>query len=238
MIRLRVWVIFVQLVLLLFPQFPVLGDQDDIDRLHFIAEHGRHQDLLPLLRRFPGAVRWRDPMGLEPLHRAVRGGNLEMVEFLVQHGANLDVADGLQAWTPLHHAAFLGYPEIARFLLARGAKTEFPDSHGNTPLHLAARNGKCELVSILLLHGSGVDPTNMWDRTPLQEAVMLGAEADDPAHASASQEDYLASARELIAADANVNTRDAQGRTTLTLALDYHCPRNFCDWLRQLGAKT
>ncbi len=205
--------------------------------IHALAEHGDHHQVKRLLARHPQAVAWRDALGLEPLHRAVRDGNREMVEFLVQNGAPLDTPDGLQGWTPLHHAARLGYVGIVKVLLARGAATSLPDRRGQTPLHLAARLGKAETVSVLLLHGAHVDPTNLWDRTPLHEAVMLGREADDPAAARAV-DDYLAAARHLVAAGASLDARDAQGRTVLTLALAAGCPRPFLAWLRARGAST
>ncbi|NLI79175.1 MAG: ankyrin repeat domain-containing protein [Candidatus Riflebacteria bacterium] len=214
------------------PAFPATADQDDI---HALAGQGDHRRLLPLLRRFPDAVRWPDPLGREPLHLAVQGGSQSMVEFLVQHGANVDAVDGLHRRTPLHEAARLGFPGIAKFLLARGAQLVLPDRQGNTPLHLAARAGKPDLVTILLQHGAAIDPANMWDRTPLHEAVLLGQEDDDPA-AAAGQQPYLEAASRLVAAGASLSARDAQGDTVLTLAIAHRCPRRFCDWLRSRGA--
>lgn len=36
-----------------------------------------------------------------------------MVEFLVEHGADVDVCDN-EGWTPLHATASCGFSEIAR----------------------------------------------------------------------------------------------------------------------------
>ncbi|RCK78987.1 MAG: Ankyrin [Candidatus Ozemobacter sibiricus] len=203
--------------------------------LHILAEQGDLSGVKRWLARHPQAIAWRDALGLEPLHRAVRSGNRALVEFLVQRGAPLDTPDGLQGWTPLHHAARLGYVGIVKVLLARGAASSPPDRRGQTPLHLAARLGKAATVAVLLQHGAQVDPTNLWDRTPLHEAVRLGREADDPAAARAV-DDYLTAARHLVAAGAWLDARDAQGRTVLALALEAGCPPAFLDWLRSLGA--
>ena len=39
--------------------------------------------------------------------------NLDMVEFLVEHNADVDVCDN-EGWTPLHATASCGFTEIAR----------------------------------------------------------------------------------------------------------------------------
>jgi ankyrin repeat protein len=39
-----------------------------------------------------------------------------MVEFLVEHGADVDVCDN-EGWTPLHATASCGFTEIARSVL-------------------------------------------------------------------------------------------------------------------------
>lgn len=39
--------------------------------------------------------------------------NLDIVEFLVDHGADVDVCDN-EGWTPLHATASCGFTEIAR----------------------------------------------------------------------------------------------------------------------------
>ncbi|XP_018430163.1 PREDICTED: protein phosphatase 1 regulatory subunit 12C-like [Nanorana parkeri] len=50
--------------------------------------------------------------GISALHQACIDENLEVVEFLINHGANVNQADN-EGWTPLHVAASCGYMEIA-----------------------------------------------------------------------------------------------------------------------------
>jgi len=53
-----------------------------------------------------------------PIHQAVAAGQLEMVKFLVDHGARLDTRDTIWDGTPLGWAEYLKQEEIAVFLRA------------------------------------------------------------------------------------------------------------------------
>ncbi|TMW41096.1 hypothetical protein DOY81_013824, partial [Sarcophaga bullata] len=46
--------------------------------------------------------------------------NLEMVEFLVEQGADINRQDN-EGWTPLHATASCGFVSIARYLVEHGA---------------------------------------------------------------------------------------------------------------------
>lgn len=55
------------------------------------------------------------------LHWACSGGHLDIVEFLVAEGAEIDCLDEA-AWTPLMIAASAGHANIVDFLLQKGSK--------------------------------------------------------------------------------------------------------------------
>lgn len=58
--------------------------------------------------------------GLTGLHEAAICGNCEMVEYLLQQGANINCCDN-EGWTPLHAAASLGQTKIVELLLSHQA---------------------------------------------------------------------------------------------------------------------
>ncbi|XP_025024177.1 protein phosphatase 1 regulatory subunit 12C isoform X4 [Python bivittatus] len=61
---------------------------------------------------------------------------MEVVEFLVENGADVNQADN-EGWTPLHVAASCGYIEIAQYLLDHGANIAAVNSDGDVPLDIA-----------------------------------------------------------------------------------------------------
>ena len=50
-------------------------------------------------------------------------GNLEMVQYLVQKGADIHAKDD-QGWLPLFEAARFGHVDVAEFLLSQHKATE------------------------------------------------------------------------------------------------------------------
>lgn len=65
-------------------------------------------------------VNWTDSEGRTALHMAVDRNNLEIVEFLIKHGANLNIQDH-EGSTPLHYAALCEHKEMCATLLSHGA---------------------------------------------------------------------------------------------------------------------
>jgi len=82
-----------------------------------------------------------------------RGGHLEVVKLLLEHGADPNVKNR-DGKTPLHNAASEGHLEVVKLLLERGADPNVKDDDGNTPLHNAAWRGHLEVVKLLLEHGA------------------------------------------------------------------------------------
>ncbi|KAJ1131462.1 hypothetical protein NDU88_009799 [Pleurodeles waltl] len=74
--------------------------------------------------------------GISALHQACIDENLEVLEFLVNHDADVNQADN-EGWTPLHVAASCGYMEIAEYLLKHGANIAAVNCDGNVPVDIA-----------------------------------------------------------------------------------------------------
>jgi len=73
--------------------------------------------------------------GATPLHLAVLADQREVVQYLVEQGADLKAkAKDTHGGTPLHWAAALGRVEMARLLIEAGADVNALDNHGFTPL--------------------------------------------------------------------------------------------------------
>ncbi|XP_019470149.1 poly [ADP-ribose] polymerase tankyrase-1-like [Meleagris gallopavo] len=79
-----------------------------------------------------------------PLHFAAGFGRKDVVEHLLQTGANVHARDdgGL---IPLHNACSFGHAEVVSLLLCQGADPNARDNWNYTPLHEAAIKGKIDV---------------------------------------------------------------------------------------------
>ncbi|XP_053307185.1 poly [ADP-ribose] polymerase tankyrase-2 isoform X1 [Spea bombifrons] len=116
----------------------------------------------------PENVNCRDTQGRHstPLHLAAGYNNLEVAEYLLEHGADVNAQDkgGL---IPLHNAASYGHVDVAALLIKYSASVNAFDKWAFTPLHEASQKGRTQLCALLLAHGA--DPTlkNQEGQTPL-----------------------------------------------------------------------
>lgn len=95
-------------------------------------------------------VNWRESKyGVSSIHEAVRIGSADLLELLVQEGADVNAAND-NGLTPLHMAAYLGARDTADVLIARGADVNAKARDGITPLHTAAQMGRLGVVQLLI----------------------------------------------------------------------------------------
>ncbi|XP_030617630.1 ankyrin repeat domain-containing protein 16 isoform X2 [Delphinapterus leucas] len=122
--------------------------------LHEAASMG-HRDCVRYLLGRGAAVDCLKKADWTPLMMACTRRNLEVVQDLMEHGANplLKNKDG---WNSFHIASREGDPLILQYLLAvcpAAWKTE--SKIGRTPLHTAAMHGCSEAVEVLLQRSPG-----------------------------------------------------------------------------------
>ena len=118
-----------------------------------------------------------------PLEAAVLEGNPEIVDLLVQAGADVNrpVEEG---FTPLMSAATMGNGRIARQLLNAGAKTRLKNADGDTAMDLAEAAGHDRLAETLRAHKPRPRPVPAEFLQPLelprskQEAEARGADIE------------------------------------------------------------
>lgn len=81
---------------------------------------------------------------------AVRSGNPDLVQFLIDKGADLETTFGSNSETLLHFAANEGLPRIIRLLVDAGISINVKDGRGMTPLYTAVLAKKSSSVHELL----------------------------------------------------------------------------------------
>ncbi|XP_063292663.1 protein phosphatase 1 regulatory subunit 12C isoform X1 [Pelobates fuscus] len=167
--------------------------------------------------------------GISALHQACIDENLEVVEFLVNHGANVNQADN-EGWTPLHVAASCGYMEIAEYLLKHSANIAAVNSDGDVPLDIA-EDDCMETLLRAEISKRGIDieaAKREEEQVMLQDARqwLNASKIEDIRHAKtgasalhvAAAKGYIEVMRLLLQAGFDPNVRDKDGWTPLHAA--------------------
>lgn len=105
-----------------------------------------------------------------PLLVAASMGNLDMVEELLDLGANPCVTDAPKR-TALVTAALNGHAHVVSYLVKLGIDPNSADSSGNTAVMYAAAYGWDGCLQVLLEAGASPSTPNQWSLTPLAVAV-------------------------------------------------------------------
>jgi ankyrin repeat protein len=134
----------------------------------------------------------------EALITAIRAGNKDIVEILVEAGAPVNPSQ-TALWPPLSDAAFSKHFDIMKLLLQSGARADAPDHHGDT---LLVSTGFFDptVTTILLEAGANPNATDREGQTPLMKASARG---------------FQQSVKILLDHHADVNQKDVKGRTAL-----------------------
>ncbi|MBI2422340.1 MAG: ankyrin repeat domain-containing protein [Candidatus Hydrogenedentes bacterium] len=147
-----------------------MGDGDDY--LAIAARHGQKEAIKLLLAH--GADLNRPGLALNGenlLPNIVRAGAVDMVSFLIELGANVNLANPKDGCTALHAAMDTADTAMAGLLLAKGARADARNSAGDTPLHRAVRNNRIEHVRALLEHHVDINALANPPATALHLAV-------------------------------------------------------------------
>jgi ankyrin repeat protein len=108
-----------------------------------------------------------DGSGSTLLHLGVEGGCLPLVEFLLDHGEEINTHNK-DGQTPLHRSATnWGMFDMAQLLLSRGAYINAKDKNERTVLHLAAEKGQLELLKLFLNNNQDLNARDSMGLTPL-----------------------------------------------------------------------
>ncbi|KAI7974507.1 hypothetical protein EIK77_008687 [Talaromyces pinophilus] len=99
-------------------------------------------------------------LGMTALIWAARNGKRDMIELLLEYGADLD-ARSSSGQTAFLASSEAGHEGIVSFLIQRGVNLFAKDSFGESALHKAAANGHVEVMR-LLLNYKGFHETHNW----------------------------------------------------------------------------
>jgi ankyrin repeat protein len=160
-------------------------------------------------------VRDSTPVAQTALHYAAgTKDNAEVVQELIDAGAEVDAVCNVVGWTPLIWASGFGDPNAIPILVKAGANLEVADFlQGATPLINAARTGEIEAIEALIKAGANLEATDNTGKTALLAAAEGSGGTADKVQA-------------LIDAGASLNAKDSRGLNALELARKRTDPRS------------
>ena len=202
--------------------------------------HEGHVQACRLLSQYSGYVDVRDFQGRTTLHLAASGGHLQVVQMLLERGADINARNNADE-TPLYETLeYINYKladrylDVMRVLLEHGADIDTQNNAQWAPLHRASYYGSLQATRVLLEHNANVQLRNNKGRTALHYArqpdvVQLlldqGVDADiqdddgsTTLHA-ASSEGKLEVVQLLLKHGVNTEARNKIGQTPFEVAL-------------------
>ncbi len=150
------------------------------------------------------------------LHRAALDGDIDMVTYLLDHGADVNATESGQ---PLIFSAIMGGAAITKLLLKHKMPINGTGPYGIPALHMAAWVSTKDVVELLTHAGADIHGLDTQGRTALYYTTYahLGGGPAVPT-------DNVDIAAFLIARGAKVTLRDTQGETPLHAAALWNAP--------------
>ncbi|XP_014282073.1 serine/threonine-protein phosphatase 6 regulatory ankyrin repeat subunit B-like isoform X2 [Halyomorpha halys] len=205
------------------------------------AARNGYLDLLSILLDYNNVnISMPKPFLSTPLHEAAIGNHINLVNYLIGKGADLNAMDEMKR-TPLHWAVFYNYEDLAFLLISKGAGLNRKDCDGMSPLHISALKGYKKITEMLIKYGAFKNSRSKKGHTPLHEAahngqkeivqllIKEGAELEKPGSEAsdgstplfeAVEGGYSEIVRILIDHGARFNLTNSMGKTPLHRAVE------------------
>jgi ankyrin repeat protein len=211
---------------------------DDRSDLSLAIRQGNLAAVRAIVEKNPALVKSGDDAGFTPLHIAATAGRVDIIEYLLERGADLE-ARTAGGQTPLFQTVPLASEQAFERLLGKGANLNARDSRGQNILQFALTWRRPAMVDLILQHGFSPDTGGMGAQAMLDEAANAGIEslvttlisrgvAVDPGTRngttllhSAARGGLPALADRLVKLGARTNARDRHGLTALHIAAFY-----------------
>ena len=149
------------------------------------------------------------------LHFLIRTKSIEMAEYIISLGADINIRmdDGQ---TPLHEAADFRSGEVISRFIDLGADVHAVDDRGETPLHNAAFRGNVSAINMLKEKGADIYAQNKEGNTPLHKASHYGGQG------LRDSVDISLVIDSLMQKTADLYLKNNKGRTPLHEAVQYN----------------
>jgi ankyrin repeat protein len=136
--------------------------------IHYAAASG----LPTIVKQCMNDIERQDNSGRTALHVAANAGHEDVVQLLVQAGANIE-ARTISGQTPLYCAAVAGDTNIVQQLIDSGANMKARDNYGASILYAAATAGE-QAEAVVDLFLAKIEQASNMGRTLLHHAALAG----------------------------------------------------------------
>jgi uncharacterized protein len=140
--------------------------------LHLAAVAGRADSCELLLARADSSIHAKNENGWTALMHAAARGCLDVVQMLLQYGADVNVRDAKDR--PLFAACKCNDADVAACLIEAGADVNAVDSDAECALLAAVQSNSSALVRLLLDSGADIKATGLAGHNALFRAVTFG----------------------------------------------------------------
>ena len=138
------------------------------------AKKGKYEAVV-FLYRHGADLNSGSNMNWYPIHTAAKWGHVDILQFLIDNGVNVDLREGNDRRTPLYLACERGRYDAAKLLIENHAAIDSQTKKSKyTPLHAAAHKGFTDIVDLLIASGANVLATTRFNQTPLDSANQNG----------------------------------------------------------------
>jgi len=221
------------------PLFPKVSFGDDRDSaVHYCIRSDYFDAARKLISEGPcRLIHVENLKGMTPIILAAQSGNLAMVQYLHELGANTSHVSVNGSTTALQ-AAHFGHLHVLKFILGiNSGLLEQSNQHKTTPLMRASQENHLSVVKFLCELGAGVNGKNLQGMTALMLAsqrgnaevcrylIQHGADVDAMTERSstslifACKGEHLQTVQVLVCGGAELFIKDGRGRTPREICL-------------------
>ena len=176
-------------------------------RLFVTCDNGNIKELRSLLAKETVNINQHNDNGECALYRATHHGHTDIVEELLQRGANANEKNGSKNWSALMLIASQSeYSPIAQLLLDHGAFVDMQDINECSALIIACQHNCSRMIKLLLERRASVDVQNKQGWSALMKASKNG---------------HTEIIMLLLTHGADVQLRNKTGRSAFMIACQY-----------------
>lgn len=136
-----------------------------------ISRKGDVKAMKEILQKDASLIDSKNESGFTALILASYRNNVDVVSFLIEKGAKIDVIS--EMGTALMAATYKGNAEIVKILLDNGANPNSTDPNGTTALHYACLLQNEEIVKLIKAKNPKIDIKDNKGKTALDYAIAL-----------------------------------------------------------------